>query len=610
VEPELEITLLDPQGKEAARARTVLSVSATNSNTAITTLFLAHPRLWGISTPDLYTARTRVLVKGTVVDDSSTAFGVRSFEFTPNDGFHLNGRRVQLHGVCLHSDLGPLGMAFNTRAMERELQIMRDMGVNALRTSHNPPAPEVLDLCDRMGIVVWDEAFDKWDGTATLPPGVSISEHGKKQYTNFVRRDRNHPCVVVWSVGNEIWELEGLKYPDSAGLLKTMAGFIKALDTTRPVGLAQCVPESAKSDLQSALDVAGWNYARRYAPTRERWPRLPIIYTESASAYSTRGYFDDFSEPSKKDDYPMTARISSYDHNSAYYSDPADVEFALMEKDRFVAGEFVWTGFDYIGEPVPFTADGWGHFDKRKLAKDEESRISLFGIVDLVGIPKDRYYLYQSHWAPEKKMAHILPHWNWPGRIGTNVPVYVYTTGDSAELFLNGKSLGKRFKDPNAKAVRDRYALRWMDVKHVPGELKAVAYSKGRSIATDVVRTTGDPAVLRLTPDRAALRSDGEDLSFVLVEALDRDGNPCPLAMNDVSFSLDGPATIAGVGNGDHHFPAEFTASHVALFYGKAMLIVRPGEGRGGAIHVTAASEGLKKAQCLIKAEPAPLKGR
>ena len=229
-----------------------------------------------------------------LVDATETPFGIRTFEFTANDGFHLNGRRVQLQGVCLHSDLGPLGMAFNTRAMERELQIMQDMGVNAVRTSHNPPAPELLDLCDRLGIVVWDEAFDKWDGTATLPKGVSIPEHGKKQYTNFVRRDRNHPCVVVWSVGNEIWDLEGLKYPDSPGLLRTMVGFVKALDTTRPVGLAQCVPESAKSQLSAALDVTGWNYARRYAISRERWPHLPIIYSESASAYSTRGYYDDF----------------------------------------------------------------------------------------------------------------------------------------------------------------------------------------------------------------------------------------------------------------------------------------------------------------------------
>jgi beta-galactosidase len=299
VDSEVETTLLDPKGKAVANVRMSFAVPANGSMPGVAAVTLEKPQLWDIATPRLYTAVTRVFVAGKMVDSTETPFGIRTFAFTPNDGFHLNGRRVQLHGVCLHSDLGPLGMAFNTRAMERELQIMQDMGVNAVRTSHNPPAPELLDLCDRMGIVVWDEAFDKWDGTATLPKGVSIPEHGKKQYSNFVRRDRNHPCVVVWSVGNEIWDLEGLKYPDAPGLLKTMVGFVKALDTTRPVGLAQCVPESAKSQLPAALDVAGWNYARRYANSRERWPNLPIVYSESASAFSTRGYFDDFPMPDR-----------------------------------------------------------------------------------------------------------------------------------------------------------------------------------------------------------------------------------------------------------------------------------------------------------------------
>ena len=600
-ELEAETTLVDPRGREVAKLRTSITVPANGSQPGIATITIGKPQLWDIRTPRLYTCVTRVFAGGKLMDATETPFGIRTFSFTANDGFHLNGRRVQLQGVCLHSDLGPLGMAFNSRAMERELQIMQDMGVNAVRTSHNPPAPELLDLCDRMGILVWDEAFDKWDGTATLPKGVSVPEHGKKQYTNFIRRDRNHPCVVLWSVGNEIWDLEGLKYPDAPDLLKTMVGFVKALDSTRPVGLAQCVPESAKSQLPAALDVAGWNYARRYAISRERWPSLPIVYSESASAYSTRGYFDDFPMPAKKDDYPATARISSYDHNSAYYSDPADVEFALMEKDRFVAGEFVWTGFDYIGEPVPFVAEGWGHFTKRKLTRAEESRISSFGIVDLVGIPKDRYYLYQSHWAPEKKTIHILPHWNWPDRLGKNTPVYVYTGGDSAELFLNGKSLGLRAINPNAEMVRDRYALRWLDVPYAPGELKAVAYQNGRRIGSAVMQTAGEPAKLRLTPDRKSLKANGDDLSYLLVEAVDQDGNLCPLAMDDVKFTLEGPAAIAGVGNGDHHFPAEFDVDHVTLFYGKAMLIVRAIEGKGGSIRVTAMSKGLREAEASLR---------
>jgi len=605
-EPEVETMLLDPKGREVARQRLSVAVPAQSSQAGAAEMTLREPRLWDIESPQIYTAVTRVFVAGRLMDSTETPFGIRTFKFTANDGFHLNGRRVQLHGVCLHSDLGPLGMAFNRRAMERELQIMQDMGVNAVRTSHNPPAPELLDLCDRTGILVWDEAFDKWDGTATLPKGVSIPDHGRKQLTNFVRRDRNHPSVVVWSVGNEIWDLEGLKYPDSPGLLKMMVGFVKALDTTRPVGLAHCVPDSAKSQLPAALDVAGWNYSRRYAVSRERWPDLPIVYSESASAYSTRGYFDDFPMPARKDDYPVTARISSYDHNSAYYADPADVEFALMERDRFVAGEFVWTGFDYIGEPVPFVAEGWSHFTKRRLAKHEESRISSFGIVDLAGIPKDRYYLYRSHWAPEKKTVHILPHWNWPERTGKIVPVYVYTSGDSAELFLNRKSLGRRAKDPNAVVVRDRYALRWLDVLYQPGELKAIAYRNGRRLGSAIMRTAGEPARLRLTPDQRSLQDDGEDLSYVLVEALDRDGNPCPLAMNDVVFKVEGPATIAGVANGDHHFPAEFDADRVTLFYGKAVLILRAVERQRGSIRAAATSAGLRPAAVSLRLRTGP----
>ena len=275
-----------------------------------------------------------------------------------------------------------------------------------------------------------------------------------------------------------------------------------------------------------------------------------------------------------------------------------------MEQDRFVAGEFVWTGFDYIGEPVPFIAEGWGHFVKRQLTRAEESRISSFGIVDLVGIPKDRYYLYRSHWAPEKQTIHILPHWNWPERMGKVTPVYVYTNGDSAELFLNGRSLGKRSKDPQAPVVRDRYALRWLDVAYEPGELKAIAYRDGQELGTAVMRTAGAPARLRLTPDRTELVADGDDLSYLLVEAIDESGNVCPLAMNEVQFTVDGPGTIAGVGNGDHHYPAEFDANHVSLFYGKAMLIVRTSDGTAGAIQVQAISKGLEGASVTVQSNP------
>lgn len=596
----LEVELLDPSGKQVTKQRMPLAVPANETQELDGTLSVPKPALWDIRTPRLYRLISRVLVNGKQIDGSETPFGIRTFQFTPNDGFHLNGRRVQLKGVNLHHDQGPLGAAFYVRAMERQLEIMKDMGVNAIRTSHNPPAPELLELCDRMGLVVWDEAFDKWDGTSTRPNDVPILDYNRKQIESLVRRDRNHPSVVVWSAGNEIWNLERLELPDSPGLLRQMVECFKRLDPTRPVVLAHAVPESARTPLDDSLDVVGWNYQRRYSISRETRPNLPIIYSESASAYSTRGHYE-LPHPAEKTDYPVSLKLTSYDHLAASWADLADTEFALMERDSFVAGEFVWTGFDYIGEPVPLVARGWGSFAKKKISPEEESRISLFGIVDLVGIPKDRFYLYRSFWAPEKPTVHLLPHWNWPERVGAQVPVYVYTNGDSAELFLNGKSLGRKSKDPKSSNVLDRYRLRWEEVAYEPGEVKAVAYAKGAKIGEAVVHTAGAPARLRLTPDRTSLKSTGEDLCYVLVEAADEDGNLCPLAMNRVSLKLSGPAAIAGVGNGDHHFPAEFDAEQVALFYGKAMLIARTQEGPGGTVQIEATSPGLKPAKVSMR---------
>jgi beta-galactosidase len=601
---DLEAVVMNPAGKQVAMDNQSMTISARGNGRFSSTVTVPRPERWDVETPRLYKVVTRLSVGGKLIDTGEIPFGIRTFEFTADDGFNLNGRRLQLKGVNLHHDQGPLGAAFLTRAMERQLEIMKDMGVNAIRTSHNPPAPELLDLCDRMGFVVWNELFDKWDGTATRLPEVSILQHGRKQIQNFVRRDRNHPSVVIWSVGNEIWDLEDGKLPDSPGLLSQMVGYVKDLDPTRPVGLGQALPRSARTALPKALDVAGWNYQRRYAISRETYPNLPIVYSESASAYSTRGHYE-LPHATAKDDYSASLRISSYDHNSASWADLPDTEFALMEQDRFVAGEFVWTGFDYLGEPVPFVAQGWGSFSKRKISPEEESRISCFGIVDLVGIPKDRFYLYRSYWAPQKKTVHLLPHWNWPERIGQVVPVYVYTSGDSAELFLNGKSLGRKSKDPRAANPMDRYRLRWEDVVYQPGEVKAVAYQTGRRVGEATVRTAGAPARLSVTPDRSQLGSDGDDLCYLLVEALDQEGNLCPLAMDQVTFEVTGPVSIAGVGNGDHHFPAEFDSDHVSLFYGKAMLILRTREGRGGSIRVRAESKGLQPATVSVQATEA-----
>ena len=598
----VEITTLlldDTSGAVAGTATSPLGLPARSSFEIEQTLVVKNPKRWDIATPRRYIAISRVFSGKTLRDDTTTYFGIREFRFTPNDGFQLNGRRVDLQGVCLHHDHGPLGAAFFPRAMERQLEIMKDMGVNAIRTSHNPPAPELLELTDRMGFVVWNEAFDKWDGTATLPPGTSILAHGKKQLDAFVRRDRNHPSVVAWSVGNEIWDLENGKLPNPPALLRGMVGFVKALDTTRPVTLAHAVPGSADTPLDDSLDLGGWNYVQKYQNSRKKRPHLPLVYSESASAYSTRGFYD-FPLPKRKDDYSLELRIDSYDRNSAYYSDVADTEFALMERDRFVAGEFVWTGFDYLGEPVPFVAEGWAHFEPRKITQGEEGRSSSFGIVDLVGIPKDRYYLYRSHWAKNETTIHVVPHWTFPERTGKNVPVYVYTNGDGAELFVNGKSQGRKTKNPSAENVLDRYRLRWEDVTYEPGTVRVVAYQGTKRLGETTVKTAGPPVKLRLTADRKALAASGDDLSYVLVEALDKNGTLAPNAMNKVKFRLTGPGAIAGVGNGDHHFPAEYDADEVELFYGKAMLIVRADEGKGGTLRVKAESNGLTLAETTL----------
>jgi beta-galactosidase len=596
----LETLVLDSSNRTVAQGKVEIPNAAAGATVVTQDFAVLRPRRWDLTSPHLYHTLTRIYRSGRLIDSATNSFGIRTFEFTADDGFHLNGRRVQLKGVNLHHDQGPLGAAFYVRAMERQLEIMQDMGVNAIRTSHNPPAPELLDLCDRMGFVVWDEAFDKWDGTSTRPKEVGILEHNRKQVENFVRRDRNHPSVVVWSAGNEIWDLEGGKLPDSPGLLRQMVSYFHELDPTRPVGLAHAVPESARTPLDDSLDVTGWNYQRRYAISREKRPQLPILYSESASALSTRGHYE-LPHPAKKDDFSNSLRLSSYDLNSASWSDLADTEFALMERDRFVAGEFVWTGFDYLGEPTPFVADGWGKFEQKKITRPEGSRSSLFGIVDLAGIPKDRYYLYRSYWAPEKKTIHLLPHWNWPDRLGSKVPVYVYTSGDSAEIFLNGKSLGRKTKTPGAQDPLDRYRLRWEDVTYEPGEVRAVAYSQGRRLGEAVMRTAGPPARLRLTPDRKKFNSGGDDLCYLLVEATDSQGNLAALAMNEVRFRVSGPAVIAGVANGDHHFPAEFATDHVALFYGKAMLVLRSAEAETGSVRVEAQSANLAPGEVAVR---------
>jgi beta-galactosidase len=438
----VETRIIDPSGREVAKGESNASISSRANGKVPITLTLENPQRWDVDHPHLYTAQTRVRLGEWELDRAATTFGVRTFQWTANDGFHLNGRRVQLHGVNLHHDHGPLGAAFFPRAMERQLEIMKEMGVNAIRTSHNAPAPELLELCDRMGLVVFNELFDKYGPTAGIDcdGDTFVNQHAEPEVRNFVLRDRNHPCVVAWSIGNEI-----------PGLTKrqvdTMAAYFRKFDTTRPTGIGSHIPAQASQGLLTSLDFTGWNYNSKYLVARKAMPDKPLVYSETASAFATRGaYKPDL--PGGKQDWGTDGELNAYVLTAASWSDIPEHEFERMRKDRYVAGEFVWTGFDYLGEPTPFNGRGWKERDGR------QARSSYFGIVDLAGHPKDSYYLYRSHWRPDAATVHLSPHWNWEGHEGKPVPVIVYTNGDEAELFLNGRSLGRRKKsDPDSPAT-------------------------------------------------------------------------------------------------------------------------------------------------------------
>ena len=547
------------------------------------TFSVAHPRFWDVEDPYLY----EVSLFG-----EKFRYGIRSFEWTADDGFHLNGRRVQLKGVNLHSDLGIVGMAFDRKLAKRQLLIMKDMGCNAIRTSHNPPAPQFLDLCDEMGFVVWDECFDKWNGTSGRRDDEDVDEYVKRNLRAFVRRDRNHPSVMVWSIGNEIRSTK----EDPSGLERErIAAFRDAVreeDKTRPVGLGCHIPEYVESGLFDSLDLTGWNYQRRYAAIRRRNPEKPIVYTESASALSSRGFYQ-LPQANHRTDYAAKDReVDSYDRTAATWSDIPDVEFWRMENDRFCAGEFVWTGFDYLGEPTPYLK--WygprahcpeiGALPERELA-----RSSYFGIVDLCGRPKDRYWLYRSVWNHREETIHILPHWNWGEEEGGRIPVMVYTSGDEAELFLNGISLGRKSKLPVADyplefpsrngdyeqdatndyyRICDRYRLCWRDIAYRPGELRAVAYRNGRKIGETRMKTAGKAV-------RLAIERDAFDDRMFHVSAVDADGVSCPNENRMVSFSLNGPGRIVAVGNGNARGLGSFAgvAEH-RMYYGSVTVLV------------------------------------
>jgi len=594
---KVEQVLLNEKNEVVVTEHKTATLRAQQQQDLEVTLHLKNPERWSTENPVLYKTVTSVYVDDTLVDSDTTSFGIRTIEFTADDGFHLNGKRVQLKGVNLHSDFGPLGVAFNYRAAQRQLEIMKSMGVNAIRNSHNVAAPELLDLCDEMGLLFFNEIFDKYDGKADITETTDFEEFAHRNIRNFIERDRNHPSVFLWSVGNEIGDVQW-NIDNGFKKLHTMLNYVNKYDPTRPTTLVNDNWKSAKLRHFEYYDVHSWNYARRYRLARELEPNKSVIISESASTVSTRGFYE-FPLPVDKTAFTKTLQVSSYDLHAPYWAEIADDDFMWQQDEPYIAGEFVWTGFDYLGEPTPYNN---ASVKEMGMNDAQASRSSYFGIVDLVGIPKDRYYLYKSYWKPSEITIHILPHWNWKAREGQKTPVFVYTNGDCAELFINGKPQGRKCKQPASKESVNRFRLMWNDVLYEPGEVKVIAYKNNVAIGEKSIKTTGKPITLKLTPDKITLKADGTDLSYILIEALDEEGNLCPLANNRVEISIKGNGFIAGVGNGNPQSFKPFKSNNINLFYGKAMLILGAGFEKGKTV-IKVNSEKLHGDVVKIKTE-------
>ena len=561
-------------------------------------LEVEDPRLWYTDRPALYVARTTVETENGV-DVYDTPFGFRELEWR-EDGFYLNGWKTFLKGVCLHHDAGALGAVWNEDAWVRRLQMLKAMGCNAIRCSHNPPAPELLDLCDKMGFLVMDELTDTWtwpkkeNGYATL-----FDEWAEKDLVAMIRRDRNHPSVILWSIGNECGEQGD---PTRWWIPQMLTDICHREDPTRLTTAGNDNPWAASQPYAATIDVYGFNYKPHlYEEFVRNHPGQPVIGSETASCISTRGYYRFPVEQEKDKGWSMEApfQVSSYDLYAPGWASKPDYEWQYEDAVPQCAGEFVWTGYDYLGEPTPFNMDpsvltnfhteeekeafkkmvaGWG----QTIAEVPlPSRSSYFGIIDLAGFPKDRYYLYQARWRPNLPMAHILPHWTWPGREGQVTPVHVYSSGDEAELFVNGKSYGR--------IKKDGYRFVWDQVVYQPGTVDVIVYKNGQLWARDRVCTAGKASMLLASVDYA-----GEDLSFVTVDVADREGNLVPDADHLLTFSVKGPAQLVATDAGDPTSHVPFYSPSLPAFHGKASVIVRrTGE---GPISVVCSAKGLKKA--------------
>lgn len=614
---ELYSILIDKDGKEIAGINNSESVGVGENISMNQSLKVSNPILWSIDNPYLYKIVTRIEQNGKLVDEYETPLGIRYFSFDPNKGFFLNGESVKIKGVCNHHDLGFLGAAVNTRAIERQLEILKEMGCNGIRTSHNPPAPELLDLCDKMGFIVMDEAFDMWRKKKS-PYDYSqyFPEWHERDLTDLILRDRNHPSIFMWSIGNEILEQWSHINADTLDLQQAnmvlnfantlnkkdidakelhvnslltikLADIAKKLDPTRPITTGNNETEPSNHIFRSgAMDIIGFNYhENNWVNFHEKFPNQKLIITESTSGLMSRGYYEMPSDSMniwpERWDKPFERPVhhcSSYDNCHVPWGSTHEDTWRLVKNYDHISGVYLWTGFDYLGEPTPF----WW-----------PSRSSYFGVIDLAGFPKDIYYMYQSEWT-NKDVLHIFPHWNW--KEGQTVDIWAYfNNADEVELFLNGLSLGKKAKE------KDVYHVFWR-VPFQKGTLKAVSYKDGKEVLTREVKTTGDPISIKLTADRQTIKADGKDLSFITVEALDAEGNPVPVADNLINFTIEGDGFIAGTDNGDPTDPNSLKRPSRKLFSGKALAVVQSHK-KAGKIILKATSSNLKQASIEINSK-------
>lgn len=566
-----------PGIKVASFSESIVKAEAGSRTTANTQATILKPKRWDIISPNRYVAQTSIRINGKVVDIYNTPFGIRTIEFTARNGFLLNGRRVAIQGTCNHHDLGALGAAINISALRRQFRILKEMGCNSLRTSHNPPAPELLELADQMGFLVWDEAFDCWKtGKREWDYNKLYEEWHEKDLKALVDRDRNHPSVFIWSIGNEVMDQQNVE------MTKQLADIVRGEDPTRPVSNGYNDADNSR-DVGSVVgvDLIGVNYNFSQQARWDADPRYinkPTIGSETSSCVTSRGEYFFGNEY-------QNWQISSYDQTKPDWGCTPDDQFRVNARFPHLLGEYVWTGFDYLGEPTPYNSDD-----------NSPSRSSYFGIVDLAGFPKDRFYLYQSQWRPEMPMAHILPHWNWKERIGMITPVHVYTSGDEAELFINGKSQGRKAKRPG-----EDFRLVWDNVKYEPGKVEAIAYKNGKKWATDIIKTTGEPVRLSLAADQQTISSGESDLAYITVQVQDKEGLLVPKSHPLIRFEIEGPGVIVATDNGDATSFVPFQSHERQAFNGLALVIVKAKKGAGGRITVKAISDGLQTGETSIE---------